>query len=370
MGTKLSKTDNKQQVKDDLQEPTPEEKSMTLPASPKTSKTEEDVVEEEANTTAKSETLPRSSLDRTSSFSNRLRKSMRKMVGRKKVKESKKEETEEAENQDTNTNEQIEEDKEDFKTVQQKARADFFKDMIPENSNSTDKDDTEKEAEKEEKITENNDAAEETVNVSLIGSPVPEESEKTSTDEVTEKEETTEQPEKEETKQVSAVIQDKQEVGKESYDVAEHDATNDLEDVQDETTAEEEKSEEVSENKDESKEVEPVTNEEKVDEASADETEEQSSNQENSENSSVNNMENVDENDDDEADENMSASGSESIESKQDDTESDSEEVTTDEGIVGSDDDVESEKDIKEKHKSDNNEISNCEVDTGLEGDA
>merc|ERR1712115_428530 len=142
---------------------------MTLPAAPETSKTEE-----EANITAKSETLPRSSLDRTSSFSNRLRKSMRKMVGRKKVKESKKEEPDEAENQDTNTTEQKEEEQEDdFKTVQQKARADFFKDMIPENSNSTDKDDTEKEAEKEEKITENNDAAEETVNVSLIGSPVP-----------------------------------------------------------------------------------------------------------------------------------------------------------------------------------------------------
>merc|ERR1712115_54717 len=122
---------------------------MTLPAAPETSKTEE-----EANITAKSETLPRSSLDRTSSFSNRLRKSMRKMVGRKKVKESKKEEPEMAENQDANTNEQKEEEKEDdFKTVQQKARADFFKDMIPENS--TDKDDTEKEAEKEEKITEN-----------------------------------------------------------------------------------------------------------------------------------------------------------------------------------------------------------------------
>merc|ERR1712029_763521 len=161
MGTKLSKTDNKQQVKDD-------------------------VLGEEANITAKSETLPRSSLDRTSSFSNRLRNSMRKMVGRKKVKESKKEEPEEAENQDANTNEQKEEEKEDdFKTVQQKARAYFFKDMIPENSNSTDnKDDTEKEAEKEEKLTENNDAAEETVNVSLIGSPVPEEPEKTSTDEV------------------------------------------------------------------------------------------------------------------------------------------------------------------------------------------
>merc|ERR1712198_78131 len=214
MGTKLSKTDNKQQVKNDVQEPTPEEKSMTLPASPETSKTEEDGVEGEANITAKSETLPRSSLDRTSSFSNRLRKSMRKMVGRKKVKESKKEEPEEAENQDTNATEQKEVEKEDdFKTVQQKARADFFKDMIPENSNSTDnKDDTEK-AEMEEKITEN-DAAEETVNVSLIGSPVPEESEKTKTDDVTEKEEITEQPEKEETKQVSAVSQDKQEVEK------------------------------------------------------------------------------------------------------------------------------------------------------------
>merc|ERR1711976_701594 len=120
MGTKLSKTDNKQQVKDDVQDPTPEEKSMTLPASPETSKTEEDVVEEEANTTAKSETLTRSSLDRTSSFSNRLRKSMRKMVGRKKVKESKREEPDEAESLDTNTIEQqCDEKVDDFQYWQQ-----------------------------------------------------------------------------------------------------------------------------------------------------------------------------------------------------------------------------------------------------------
>merc|ERR1712018_8833 len=115
MGTKLSKTDNKQQVKDDVKEPTPEEKSMTLPASSDTTKTEENEVEE-ANITAKSETLPRSSLDRTSSFSNRLRKSMRKMVGRKKVKESKKEEPDETENQETNVVEQKDEEEkeEDF----------------------------------------------------------------------------------------------------------------------------------------------------------------------------------------------------------------------------------------------------------------
>merc|ERR1712064_148398 len=147
MGTKLSKTENKQQVKEDVQEPTPEEKSMTLPATPETPKTEENEVED-ANTTAKSETLPRSSLDRTSSFSNRLRKSMRKMVGRKKVKESKKEEPDETENQEKNV-----------------------------------------------KVTEN-DTAEETVNVSLIGSPVPEESEGTSTNEATEKEQITKHPER------------------------------------------------------------------------------------------------------------------------------------------------------------------------------
>merc|ERR1712018_341379 len=133
MGTKLSKTDNKQQVKDDVKEPTPEEKSKTLPASTDTTKMEENEVEE-ANITAKSETLPRSSLDRTSSFSKRLRKSMRKMVGRKKVKESKKED--ETENQDSNIIEPKEGEKEeDFKTVQQKARADFSKDMIPADSN-------------------------------------------------------------------------------------------------------------------------------------------------------------------------------------------------------------------------------------------
>merc|ERR1712064_274132 len=169
MGTKLSKTENKQQVKEDVQEPTPEEKSMTLPASPETPKTEENEVED-ANITAKSETLPRSSLGRTSSFSNRLSKSMRKMVGRKKVKESKKEEPDETENQETNVVEQKDEEEkeEDFKTIQQKARADFFKDMIPEKSTDQDEPEKVEKEEKNEKVTEN-DTAEETVNVSLIG---------------------------------------------------------------------------------------------------------------------------------------------------------------------------------------------------------
>merc|ERR1711945_53510 len=185
MGTKLSKTENKQQVKEDVQEQTPEEKSMTLPATPETPKTKENEVED-ANTTAKSEALPRSSLDRTSSFSNRLRKSMRKMVGRKKDEEEK---------------------EEDFKTVQQKARADFFKDMIPEKSTDQDEPEKVEKEEKNEKVTEN-DTAEETVNVSLIGSPVPEESEGTSTNEATEKEQITKHPGKEDTTQVSAVIQD------------------------------------------------------------------------------------------------------------------------------------------------------------------
>merc|ERR1712233_171751 len=88
MGTKLSKSENKQQVKEDVQEPPPDEKSMTLPASPETPKTEENEVED-ANTTAKSETLPRSSLDRTRSFSNRLRKSMRKMLEERKLRRAK-----------------------------------------------------------------------------------------------------------------------------------------------------------------------------------------------------------------------------------------------------------------------------------------
>merc|ERR1712038_495159 len=74
MGTKLSK-----------QNPTPavEDKAATLP--PASSTTEEN------NLTAKSESLPRSGFERTTGLGKSFRKSMRKLVGKKKVKEEKEE---------------------------------------------------------------------------------------------------------------------------------------------------------------------------------------------------------------------------------------------------------------------------------------
>merc|ERR1711976_294870 len=100
MGTKLSKTENKNKTKEDVdQEADPVgDKAATLPAEVKTEDNDDIAVEyEDADVTAKSETLPRSGFDRACSFSKRFRKSMSKMVGRKKTKEAKPEEKVEAE---------------------------------------------------------------------------------------------------------------------------------------------------------------------------------------------------------------------------------------------------------------------------------
>merc|ERR1712218_746914 len=63
-----------------------------------------------------------------------------------------------------------EKEEEDFKTAQQKARADFFKDMVPEKDGVEEKEDnTEEDKVEEERVS---------INVSLIGTPVAEEEEK------------------------------------------------------------------------------------------------------------------------------------------------------------------------------------------------
>merc|ERR1711879_271068 len=107
MGTKLSKATNTP----------PADKSTTLPAPHND--------EDESKVAVQSETLPRSGFERTTGLGKSFRKSMRKLVGKKKVKE---EETEKKENDNGEQAENSVEaaEKEDFKTAQQKARAEFF----------------------------------------------------------------------------------------------------------------------------------------------------------------------------------------------------------------------------------------------------
>merc|ERR1711899_635301 len=152
MGTKLSKATNTP----------PADKSSTLPAP----HNEED----ESKVAVQSETLPRSGFERTTGLGKSFRKSMRKLVGKKKVKEEETEKKESAAEEQTESTVEAAE-KEDFKTAQQKARAEFFKEMY-----------TDEEKEKKEEVlttteVETTDQEEEAVNVSLIGTPCADEKE-------------------------------------------------------------------------------------------------------------------------------------------------------------------------------------------------
>merc|ERR1712156_821748 len=120
MGTKLSKATNTP----------PADKSSTLPAPHND--------EDESKVAVQSETLPRSGFERTTGLGKSFRKSMRKLVGKKKVEED-------TENGETKEGEQ----EENFKTAQQKARADFFKEMYTDNEEEMgDKKEEKKEEEK------------------------------------------------------------------------------------------------------------------------------------------------------------------------------------------------------------------------------
>merc|ERR1711874_650264 len=166
MGTKLSKATNTP----------PADKSSTLPA-PRND-------EDESKVAVQSETLPRSGFERTTGLGKSFRKSMRKLVGKKKVKEeeAEKKESDKVEENTENGETKEGEQEENFKTAQQKARADFFKEMYTDNEEEMgDK----KEEKKEEEIaktseTEAKEDEEEAVNVSLIGTPVEESQQETS----------------------------------------------------------------------------------------------------------------------------------------------------------------------------------------------
>merc|ERR1711923_443438 len=124
MGTKLSKNENKETttVKEG------EVEIVDIEADMEGGTATKDAVKSE-------DTLKEDSFDRSSGFGKSLRKSMRKFVGKKKVKSEKKEEPVEKQDDSPSTSEATEEKVEDennFKTAQQKARAEFFKEMYEE----------------------------------------------------------------------------------------------------------------------------------------------------------------------------------------------------------------------------------------------
>lgn len=390
MGTKLSKANAKEGGAKEVVT----DKSATLPpAITEKKETDEDLA-------AKSETLPRNAFDRSSSFSKRFRKSMTKFVGKKKGnKEAPEEKVEKATEEATTEQINIEQEKEgDFKTTQQKARADFFKEMYTADEKIDVVADVEKEennVESEDKETKNEE--DEKLNVSLIGTPeltheeelkntpveeenlpekiVEEEKQEIKTEDADDElPDQTPEPEtitKPEEQQVALVEgQEIQETEKESSDDAvKCDTANEVEDVQSVTTAEpaeEEKSDdtkaEVSEEEHESEEACDAEEENTPDdeEATKNETIEV-------EKEEVNQEENVDNAESDKEDqESNDGSGAESLDSKSDDIEdTESEEgVTTDEGIAGSDEDTVETEDIKKPGVTESIEQGHCDIIT------
>merc|ERR1712223_889577 len=161
MGTKLSKATNTP----------PADKSTTLPAPHND--------EDESKVAVKSETLPRSGFERTTGLGKSFRKSMRKLVGKKKVKEeeAEKKESDKVEENTENGETKEGEQEENFKAAQQKARADFFKEMYTDNEEKGKEEDVTASAETKAKEEDEEDEA---VNVSLIGTPVEESQEEVS----------------------------------------------------------------------------------------------------------------------------------------------------------------------------------------------
>merc|ERR1712045_790709 len=96
------------------------------------------------------------------------------------------------ENSAEKTTTEEEKKEEDFKTAQQKARADFFKDMVPEKDGVEEKDYNTEEVNEEQTVEDKLEEERVSMNVSLIGTPVAEEEEKEN--EKSEEEETIETP--------------------------------------------------------------------------------------------------------------------------------------------------------------------------------
>merc|ERR1712073_164428 len=140
MGAKLSKKTELKEQTEDVQEAVAD-KSSTLPPPATEAEPAIEKTQEEEEVVTKAETLPRKSFDRSSNISKSFRKSMRKLVGKRKNKDEEKVEKPVEENSDEKTATEEEKKEEDFKTAQQKARADFFKDMVPEKDGVEEKED-------------------------------------------------------------------------------------------------------------------------------------------------------------------------------------------------------------------------------------
>jgi len=267
------------------------------------------------------------------------------------------------------------EDENNFKTAQQKARAEFFKEMYEEGKDektkTTETSEETPETTEEENTSEKHDTSNE-VSVSLIGSPQCDDNhdegnpEETKTGAGTETIEISEEP-----VQVQVddhVTQDEQEIEKESLSAAstEHEVPNEVEEMQFVIVPEEEKSDEIltdevvhgqneeKETEQNSELAEDLETTEKTD-ADVDEDtdlandkETHNTDGETDECSEVKDTEDVNEESNTENEDVMCESGSESLESKSDDVGSESEEgVTTDEGIEGSEDDTEETENIE-----------------------
>merc|ERR1712079_475632 len=121
MGTKLSKNENKETITAKEEEV----KVVDIEADTEAVAASEDVDESV-------KTLKDDSFDRSSGFGKNLRKSMRKFVGKKKVKSEKTEEKQDVTPSTSEATEEKVKDENNFKTAQQKARAEFFKEMYEE----------------------------------------------------------------------------------------------------------------------------------------------------------------------------------------------------------------------------------------------
>ena len=327
MGTKLSKANNSTVLP-------LEEKCQTLPSQAN----DEDL-------TTKSQVLPRFGFDHSSGLGKSFRKSMRKLVGKKKVREevAEKEEFARVEEKTEAVEEKVGEQEENFKAAQQKARAEFFKEMY------TDKE----EKGKEEEITasteteaKEEDEEDEAVNVSLIGTPVEESQQEVSpgeeSKEPAERDTATNENLAKQSEQASSDQTEKSLIDemKKPDDDANNGDLNKAENfegkgVVDKEVNEVEESEIATVTQEDVTEV--TGNDEEIKTAQEEakhvdcDTEKRNEDEENDEKKSCENY-----------DENVTGSGSESLESKCDDinSEEDSEEgITTDEGIVESEDD-------------------------------
>merc|ERR1712079_445934 len=90
MGAKLSKKTELKEQTEDVQEAAADKSSTLPPPATEAEPVIEKTQEEEEEVVTKAETLPRKAFDRSSNISKSFRKSMRKLVGKRKSKDEEK----------------------------------------------------------------------------------------------------------------------------------------------------------------------------------------------------------------------------------------------------------------------------------------